>query len=193
MFTLELTHVVFYICSTFYWDSVRIFKSCADLLVSLMSFLLIFPCINSPSLSADCSEWQDGGVHQHPRHSLSQCCTHAHSPETQRHPTGLPAYSYQFYTLYIRNITLYVFFKTSHWLKFVFHLVLRRITHTNSTKPKATSWPSVKGKTCWGLSGKTLSEYTVTLSGLQLREYGLCSLLFTMLRGFQCTELLITH
>lgn len=159
-------HVVFYICSTFYWDSVRVFKSRAGCLVSLKSFLSIFPCINSPSLSVDCSEWQDGGVHQHPWHRFSQRCPHAHSPETQRHPTGLPSYSYQFssffYTLYILNITFLVFFKTSVWLKFVFPLVLRRITHMNSTKPKATSWPSVKGKTCWGPSGKTLSEYTVT-------------------------------
>lgn len=30
----------------------------------------------------------------------------------------------------------------------------------NSTKPKATSWPSGKEKTCWALSGKTSSEYS---------------------------------
>lgn len=35
----------------------------------------------------------------------------------------------------------------------------------NSTKPKATSWPSGKEKTCWGPSGKTLSEWLV-ISGI---------------------------
>lgn len=46
----------------------------------------------SISLSADFSEWQDGRVHQHPGHGVSQRCTHAHAAETQRHPTGLPSF-----------------------------------------------------------------------------------------------------
>lgn len=50
----------------------------------------------SMSLSADSGEWQDGGVHQYSGHVFSQCCTHAHTPETQRHPTGLLCYSFQF-------------------------------------------------------------------------------------------------
>lgn len=34
------------------------------------------------SFSANRSERQDGRVHQHPGNIVSQCCTHAHSPET---------------------------------------------------------------------------------------------------------------
>lgn len=71
------------------------------------------------SLSVDGGEWQDGGVHQHSGHGFSQCCTHAHAPETQRHPAGLPSYSCQFssfillaylFSIVLMYLTFYLLF-----------------------------------------------------------------------------------
>lgn len=93
--------------------------SSVNLLVSLMCFS-IHSLISH--LSADCSEWQDGRVHQHPGHSFSQCCAHAHASETQRHPTGLPRYSSSHFSsiFYILNVFYFkclVFCKSPVWQK----------------------------------------------------------------------------
>lgn len=94
------------------WHKVTWIDTCC----MYVAFLLFLDCVGilsgfhhvihvSMYLSADCSERQDGRVHQHPGHRFSQCCTHAHAPETQRHSTGLPFYSSQFY-LYFSCLSL---------------------------------------------------------------------------------------
>lgn len=67
----------------------------------------------------------------------------------------------------------------------------------NSTKPKATSWPSGKGKTFLDLSGKTLSEYpdmySVNIPACGTTLYLNLCLLFTLVMKLQYLALLITH
>lgn len=58
--------------------------------------------------------------------------------------------------------SVFIFLLVCEAFSYLLNLFLRRITHTSSTKLKATSWPSGKGKTCSGPSEKTSSEYPLT-------------------------------
>lgn len=116
-YTPCLHHVVLGFCD-YYYFLIFCFKT-----LSFVFFICVSIHSFPISLSVDRSEWQDGGVHQRPGNSFSQCCTHAHTSETQRHLTGLPPYSSQFSsnschtsifnTLHVSYFTLFVSCKST--------------------------------------------------------------------------------